>query len=465
MCASDAKLRDVAAEVAAVGRVQAVGLDDHRHRVPAHVGAQAPFELEVAGAVLLVDRLDRVDVAGVGRERQVDALLARVLEQLLEQEVARARRLRRRSRPTSASSHSRVSWASASFAAAPRKDSGTADMACLLIGYGMFWASLAHVRRRSRSGRTRRAAFRSGRFGRPPDRGRQAARPASIIRACKPPGRPRRAPTTRTWPERLFGRWWRRQSAARQDRYATLGPLLSVLLFLAAIISAFWYLRNEEFEREQEAVKRDTEIAQQQIRLRLIENQEQLVRIAREIVTGTLDRQGFLQQAAGFTRERPEITNLIWVSADRKRIASYSATSFPPETGDQRDRHAVVAAGRGRHERARGRLHERARPAPDGLLAAVRRQLRQSGVPGPGAAARPQRVLRHADRRVLDRPPGALLRARAGLEPPRDRAARRRGAHAGQHRDDAAGQPRQKRPSIVHEVPLAPAGNGLVLRG
>jgi ribonuclease HI len=57
-----------------------------------------------------------------------------------------------------------------------------------------------------------------------------------------------------------------------------------VLLFLAAIISAFWYLRNEEFEREQEAVKRDTEVVQQQIRLRLIENQEQLLRMAREMV-------------------------------------------------------------------------------------------------------------------------------------------------------------------------------------
>ena len=33
-----------------------------------------------------------------------------------------------------------------------------------------------------------------------------------------------RAPT-RTWAERVFGRWWRRQSAARQDRFATLGPL------------------------------------------------------------------------------------------------------------------------------------------------------------------------------------------------------------------------------------------------
>jgi hypothetical protein len=47
-----------------------------------------------------------------------------------------------------------------------------------------------------------------------------------------------------------FGKWWRRQSPSRQDRYATLGPLVSVLLFLAAMVTAFWYLRGEELERE-----------------------------------------------------------------------------------------------------------------------------------------------------------------------------------------------------------------------
>ena len=141
----------------------------------------------------------------------------------------------------------------------------------------------------------------------------------------------------KTWPERRFGRWWRRQSAARQDRFATLGPLVSVLLFLAAIILAFWYLRNEEFEREQEAVKRDTEIAQQQIRLRLIENQEQLIRIAREIATRAIDRDQFLMQAATFTRDRPEITNLVWINGARVPRASYSATSFPPEAGVSSD--------------------------------------------------------------------------------------------------------------------------------
>src|SRR5580765_6267155 len=143
-----------------------------------------------------------------------------------------------------------------------------------------------------------------------------------------PPPRPFAAPqrSSAPLPRRLFGRWWRRQSPAQQDRFATLGPLISVLLFLAAIISAFWYLRNEEFEREQESVKRDTEIAQQQIRLRLIENQEQLVRIAREIVTRTIDREQFLLQAASFTRERPEITNIAWVNGARAPRASYSAT-------------------------------------------------------------------------------------------------------------------------------------------
>ena len=84
-------------------------------------------------------------------------------------------------------------------------------------------------------------------------------------------------------PKRFFWSWWRRQSPARQDRFATLGPLISVLLFLAAIIAAFWYLRIEEGERELESVMRDTEVVQQQIRLRLIENQEYLVRMAREI--------------------------------------------------------------------------------------------------------------------------------------------------------------------------------------
>ncbi len=127
-------------------------------------------------------------------------------------------------------------------------------------------------------------------------------------------------------------RWWRKQSPARQDRFATLGPLLSVLMFLATIVSAFWYLRNEEIERETEAVKRDTEIAQQQIRLRLIENQEQLARLAREVVTRQVDAAEFSGQAAAFARERPEVTHITWLGRNLERRASVAASGFQAGT-------------------------------------------------------------------------------------------------------------------------------------
>ena len=118
---------------------------------------------------------------------------------------------------------------------------------------------------------------------------------------------------------RLIGRWWRQQSPAQQDRLAAGAPLVSVLLFLAAIVAAFWYLRNEEIERETESVHRDAEIAQQQIRLRLIENQEDLLRIARELNTSDNRSVDFATQAAAFAAARPEITQISWLGPERQR--------------------------------------------------------------------------------------------------------------------------------------------------
>jgi hypothetical protein len=127
------------------------------------------------------------------------------------------------------------------------------------------------------------------------------------------------------------------QPAARQDRFVTLAPLVSVLLFLAAIISAFWYLRNEEVERETESLKRDTEIVQQQLRLHLIENQEQLVRMASELVKRETDVDDFVGQAQGFVRERPAVTQLAWLDNNRKRKAGRWATVYREESSPGND--------------------------------------------------------------------------------------------------------------------------------
>src|ERR1700709_1542005 len=112
--------------------------------------------------------------------------------------------------------------------------------------------------------------------------------------------------TPPSWTQRIIGRWWRSQSAARQDRFATLGPLVSVLLFLAAIVAAFWTLRNEEIERATDSVRRDTELAQQQIRSRLSEDQELMVRLQRDIQAHDVDTDSFFTQTARFAPAPPE---------------------------------------------------------------------------------------------------------------------------------------------------------------
>src|SRR5690349_18832353 len=134
-------------------------------------------------------------------------------------------------------------------------------------------------------------------------------------------------PHDTTAPVSWWRRWWWRQSPVHQDRFAMLAPLAAVLLFLAAIISAFWYLRLEEMDREQEAVKRDVEYAQQRVRLRLLERQEQLMRIARDIANKEVDAEEFMGRAESMVIQYPELQALSWIDERRKIKATYAAPS------------------------------------------------------------------------------------------------------------------------------------------
>ncbi len=135
----------------------------------------------------------------------------------------------------------------------------------------------------------------------------------------------------------LFVRWWRFLVSTRPDRFATLAPLISVLLFLAAIGSTSWYLRTEESQRESEALRRDTEIAQQQIRLRFIENEERLARIAQELVLHPTQRATFTRLATELIRGRPEITRLSWLAPDGNVLTTLSTHGFVESEDDPAD--------------------------------------------------------------------------------------------------------------------------------
>jgi PAS domain S-box-containing protein len=268
-------------------------------------------------------------------------------------------------------------------------------------------------------------------------------------------------PFSRT--RRFFGRWWKRQSPARQDRFATIGPLVSVLLFLAAIISAFWYLRNEELERETESVKRDTEIAQQQIRLRLIENQEQLIRMAREVVTRVIDTDEFLGQAARFMSERPEITHMSWITAKRQRKASHSAILFHAEAnpnGEALDPSLPVDGRRSAAETAFVSARDQRQPVYSRVFSdAAGRPVFQVYVPLIDRSAFTGTLVAEYSVESLMRhfvPPEVSKRhTMTVLDGTREVAS------------TVTPMPGEvgRRASLEHDVPLAPAANGLHLRG
>jgi PAS domain S-box-containing protein len=124
-------------------------------------------------------------------------------------------------------------------------------------------------------------------------------------------------------------RWWRRQSPTRQDRFALIAPLAAVAVFLATIVIAFGYLRLEEMSREQEAVQRDVEYAQQRLRLRLLERQEQLQRLANGISGNQIDTEDFVTQAESLVQQYPELHSVVWVDAKKKIRVSYTSPSKP----------------------------------------------------------------------------------------------------------------------------------------
>ena len=77
------KRADVSAQITTIWRVVFIGLNDHGHGVPAHVGAQPLFYFQIAGAACFLIRLNGVDVTRGGRKRHVNAVFSRMLQELL----------------------------------------------------------------------------------------------------------------------------------------------------------------------------------------------------------------------------------------------------------------------------------------------------------------------------------------------------------------------------------------------
>ena len=122
-------------------------------------------------------------------------------------------------------------------------------------------------------------------------------------------------------------KWWGTQTPSRQDRFAFLAPLMAVLVFMVAITAVFWYLKYEEIDREQEIVRRDVEYAQQRVRLRLLDKQEELVHFSKDLTAQRLGTKGFITTAQKIIDETPELSSLTWLDTKRRVVISVSSAN------------------------------------------------------------------------------------------------------------------------------------------
>ena len=134
-----------------------------------------------------------------------------------------------------------------------------------------------------------------------------------------------------------WAHWWKQQSPSRQDRFALIAPIAAVGIFLLTIVSSVGYLRIEEMEREQESVQRDLEYAQQKLRLHLLEQQEQMLRLAREVSNEKLNVIEFSNSAIDLANQYPEVASISWVDAMR-HIRTYLFNTHLDQ-GRRRQRH------------------------------------------------------------------------------------------------------------------------------
>lgn len=93
-------------------------------------------------------------------------------------------------------------------------------------------------------------------------------------------------------------------------------PGISVGLFIVAMVALLWVLQRHDLEEQKNSLIRDTQWADQTIRLHLQGNQDFLVQLAKDLSTGNLDSDSFQIRASQHLANNPELSDVAWTGND-----------------------------------------------------------------------------------------------------------------------------------------------------
>lgn len=131
----------------------------------------------------------------------------------------------------------------------------------------------------------------------------------------------------------LWMSWWKNQTSSQKDRWTVFGTVTPILVFLFAVSLAIGYLRFEEYERDQESLLHDSNYAQQYLRLRILDKQDQLQKLSLNLSSSASKLQQFDSIVVPLLERNPGISRLIWMDHDgkvlRQREAFFSSWFTP----------------------------------------------------------------------------------------------------------------------------------------
>jgi PAS domain S-box-containing protein len=122
-------------------------------------------------------------------------------------------------------------------------------------------------------------------------------------------------------------------------RWYWLAPLYAIVLFIAVMLAVFYTLRQDELDRQHQALFRDVQATREAFAARLESDLEEMLQLSHDFDPSARDEANFTASARAILRARPALMAIAWIDTERtwRRVVA-SDVQFdggPREEGDR----------------------------------------------------------------------------------------------------------------------------------
>lgn len=123
-------------------------------------------------------------------------------------------------------------------------------------------------------------------------------------------------------------RKWSTLSQRNQERLSFLIPLFTVVLFMMIVLGAYWFIRSEEKNREEQMLQQQSHFLAMRMNEQLFKKQEEVQRLVYDMVTPATGI-GFDQGARALMTQDLSLYSLTWFDTNERVISTHQSAMLP----------------------------------------------------------------------------------------------------------------------------------------